>query len=94
MFHHVGFLFFSHWVCTGPCLYDTYVLQQRRNAMSDQWKLDGWYYMKAGTRIGPVLSEYIVCLVRAEELRPSEKVFQRWASRGDYRFTECEARIA
>jgi hypothetical protein len=45
--------------------------------------------MKAGQRIGPVSAEYIVCLVRAEELRPSEKVFQgcSWTSpyhRGRY----------
>lgn len=62
--------------------------------MSELWKLDGWYYMKANDRIGPVLSEYIACLVRAEELRPSEKVFQRWAKGADLRFTECEARFA
>lgn len=62
--------------------------------MSDQWTSDGWYYMKAGKHIGPVLQEYIVCLVRAEELRPSEKVFQGWKRDGEYRFAECEARIA
>jgi hypothetical protein len=62
--------------------------------MSDQWSVDGWFYMKAGQRIGPVLPEYIAILVRAEELRPSEKVLQRWKKEGNYRYTECEARSA
>ena len=62
--------------------------------MSDQWSLDGWYYTKAGQRIGPVLPEYIAILVRAEELRPSDKILQRWEKEGNYRFTECEARTA
>ena len=62
--------------------------------MSDEWNFDGWFYMRAGQRIGPVSPEYIVCLVRAEELRPAEKVFQGWSKEGEYRFTECEARSA
>jgi hypothetical protein len=62
--------------------------------MSEQWTLDGWFYMQAGQRIGPVSPEYIVFLVRAEELRPSERVFKRWKTEKDYRFTECEARSA
>jgi hypothetical protein len=69
-------------------------LSAKAELMSDQWSFDGWFYMKAGKRIGPVLPEYIVFLVRAEELRPSEKVFQRWKMGMDYRFTECEARNA
>lgn len=60
--------------------------------MSERPTLDGWFYMKAGRRIGPVSPEYIAFLIRAEELRPSEKVFQRWKTEGDYRFTESEAR--
>jgi hypothetical protein len=64
------------------------------NPMSEQWTLDGWFYMKTGNRIGPVLPEYIAFLIRAEELRPHEKVFQGWKKGQDYRFTECEALIA
>ena len=45
--------------------------------MSDQWTQDGWYYMKARTRIGPVLQVDIVCLVRAEELRP-RRLYGTW----------------
>lgn len=62
--------------------------------MSEQWTHDGWFYIKAGKRIGPVQPEYIVCLLRAEELRPSDKVFQGWKNGDAYRFTECEARTA
>lgn len=69
-------------------------LSAKAEHMSERWNLDGWFYMKAGQRIGPVLPEYIVYLLRAEELRPSEKVFQGWKTEGNYRFTECEARSA
>ncbi|OAI50195.1 hypothetical protein AYO44_05860 [Planctomycetaceae bacterium SCGC AG-212-F19] len=62
--------------------------------MDEQWTLDGWFYTKAGKRIGPVLPEYIAFLLRAEELRPREKVFQGWKKGEEYRLTECEARIA
>lgn len=62
--------------------------------MAEQWNRAGWYYTKAGNRIGPVLPEYIAVLIRAEELRPSDKVLQGWKKGNEYRFTECEARIA
>jgi hypothetical protein len=62
--------------------------------MFEQWTLDGWFYTQAGKRIGPVLPEYIAVLLRAEELRPSDKVFQGWRKGKEYRFTECEARVA
>ena len=62
--------------------------------MFEHWTLEGWFYTKAGKRIGPVLPEYIVFLLRAEELRPSERVFQGWKKGEEHRFTECEARSA
>ncbi len=62
--------------------------------MGERWTLDGWFYLKAGKRIGPVTPDYIVYLIRAEELRPSDKVFQGWKKNGEYRWMESEARSA